>query len=147
MLHPIKIFDPDGKLKKRIADPSRVFWESFDREYNCNTGNTIMHRHRKARQRPERDFTCAWCGKLQKTRSEKAKWCSKACSSRGNNKRKTLARIKARGNLIKTCPRCHQNFTPRDIRQVYCRKPCTSELARDDKRRPGGKTRTYIRAW
>ena len=48
MIHPVKIYDGNGKLKRKVTadEVSRIFWQR-DSDHDFSVGNTLVHKHRK----------------------------------------------------------------------------------------------------
>ncbi len=136
MIHPVKIYDGNGKLKRKVTadEVSRIFWER-DSDHDFSVGNTLVHKHRK-RSTPAAniEIVCGWCGETAMKKSPAARYCSKGCCSKAKNALISKKRREARVKIVKDCDRCGNQYNPVNASQRFCKNPCTLELVQKEQK-------------
>ena len=118
-MHPVRIFDGKGKLKKEISAETLVkkFWDDLYGEHKPIKNPTVMQR--------ERTIICAkpGCGKKQIVFNHNAKYCSKECASKNSNFK--ITELRKANKVYKNCKKCGKQFIGFANRS-YCNDPCNS---------------------
>ena len=120
MIYPVKVFYPDGKLKKIIS--SKVITNRTWRSLKCTTASfkepTLKEIKLKEIEGKKDKIKCIFCPKYFKARYLTSKVCKSA-----RCKQKHYRKFGAVPKEAKICPICSAHFYATPSRK-FCNNPC-----------------------